>query len=46
MQKFYEDFVSFRHCTNIEISGGGRIDGRGFHWWVILFHNDKQLLPD
>lgn len=46
MQKFYEDFISFRHSTHIEMTGGGRIDGRGYPWWVLLYHNNKKYLPD
>lgn len=46
MEKFYEDFLSFRMSTYIEITGGGRIDGRGYPWWIILFHNNQKILPD
>lgn len=43
---YYEDFLSFRSCTLIELRGGGKIDGRGYHWWMLLFLNDKRWLPN
>jgi polygalacturonase len=30
----------------LTIHGGGKIDGRGYHWWVVSILNDKKLLPD
>lgn len=43
---YYEDFFSFWGCTYIEIEGGGKIDGRGYHWWMLVLLNYKKLLPD
>lgn len=43
---YYEDFVSFHHCTHITINGSGTVDGRGYHWWMLLFLNDKKFLPN
>jgi hypothetical protein len=43
--KQYEDFITFRNCNDIEISGGGKIDGRGYKWWMVAWLNDKKLLP-
>ena len=45
-QTYYEDFVSFRHSTHITINGSGKIDGRGYHWWILVFLNDKKYLPN
>jgi hypothetical protein len=42
---YFEDFLSFWSSSNIEITGGGKIDGRGYHWWMLLFLNDKKYLP-
>jgi hypothetical protein len=30
----------------IEINGGGKIDGRGYHWWMLCFLASKKYLPD
>lgn len=43
---YYQDFLSCTDCHNITIRGGGKIDGRGYHWWIICILNDKKLLPD
>ncbi len=43
---YYEDFVSFRHSTHITINGSGKIDGRGYHWWILVFLNDKKYLQN
>ena len=37
-------FIDFVNCTNIEINGGGKIDGRGYHWWVLMFVDNKKYL--
>ena len=29
----------------LTIRGGGKIDGRGFHWWVLAIIVKKNLLP-
>ena len=38
------NFIDFKNCTNIELNGGGKIDGRGYHWWMLNFLNDKKYL--
>lgn len=38
------NFIQINNCTNIEICGGGKIDGRGYHWWMILFLDDKKYI--
>jgi polygalacturonase len=43
---YYEDFISCHSCSYLTIHGGGKIDGRGYHWWVVSILNDKKLLPD
>ena len=40
-----EDFVYMERCSNIEISGGGKVDGRGYHWWIICWLQIKSLMP-
>lgn len=41
----YEDFIYISDSSHIEISGGGRIDGRGYHWWMIEWLRLKKLRP-
>lgn len=36
---YYEDFISCHNCDHLTIHGGGRIDGRGYHWWVVCILN-------
>lgn len=43
---YYEDFISCHDCSHLTIHGGGKIDGRGYHWWVVCILNDKKLLTD
>ena len=43
---YYEDFISCHDCQHLTIHGGGKIDGRGYHWWVVCILNDKKLLTD
>ena len=42
----FEHFISCTNCKNLEIHGGGKIDGRGYHWWIICILNDQKLLPN
>lgn len=44
--QYYEDFISCHSCSNITISGGGKIDGRGYHWWLVCILNDKKYLKN
>ena len=44
--KNYQDFIRCDSCKNIEISGGGKIDGRGYHWWLVCILNDKKYLEN
>ena len=41
---YYQDFISCADCHYLTIQGGGKIDGRGYHWWLICILNDKKLL--
>lgn len=43
---YYEDFISCHDCNHLTIHGGGKIDGRGYHWWVVCILNDKKILKD
>jgi polygalacturonase len=42
----YWEFLTFYFCDGLEVSGGGRIDGRGYHWWMLCFLNYKKYLPN
>lgn len=42
----YWEFLSFHYCDNLTISGGGKIDGRGYHWWILCLLNYKKYLPN
>lgn len=42
---YFEDFLSFYDSSNIEIHGGGKIDGRGYHWWLVCILNIQKILP-
>lgn len=42
--KRHWNFIQINNCTNIEIRGGGKIDGRGYHWWMILFLDKKKYI--
>lgn len=44
--EYYEDFISCHSCENITISGGGKIDGRGYHWWLVCILNNKKYLKN
>jgi len=41
----YCDFISINHCNNITIRGGGKIDGRGYIWWLNSWLVTKKYLP-
>ena len=43
---YFEHFIACTNCRDLEIHGGGKIDGRGYHWWIICILNDKKLLPN
>lgn len=42
----YWEFLTFYFCDNLEVSGGGKIDGRGYHWWMLCFLDYKKYLPN
>lgn len=44
--KYYEDFISCYDCSHLEFGGSGKIDGRGYHWWIVCILNDKKYLED
>jgi hypothetical protein len=31
----YCDFFKIKKSENITLRGGGKIDGRGHHWWIL-----------
>ncbi len=41
----YEDFIHINGGSNLTIRGGGKVDGRGYHWWKICWRNVKRLIP-
>jgi hypothetical protein len=43
---YYEDFISFRKSSHIQLDGGGKIDGRGYHWWVLTLLAPNKYLRD
>ncbi len=46
--KFYKNFIHFWDCSEIELYGG-KIDGRGHHWWMLLFldyFGINRYMPD
>lgn len=44
--KYFQDFISCHQCSYLTISGGGRIDGRGYHWWLVCILDDKKYLEN
>ena len=42
--KRYWSFMTFWGCDNLTLRGGGKIDGRGYHWWILTLLNYKSLL--
>lgn len=41
----YEDFISITYSNNITLLGGGKIDGRGYIWWLNSWLVTKKYLP-
>ena len=41
----YLDFISISYSKNIVIRGGGKIDGRGYIWWLNSWLVTKKYLP-
>ncbi len=41
----YEDFIAIRRSSNITLNGGGKIDGRGYIWWLNSWLVTKKYLP-
>jgi len=41
----YLDFISIVQSKNIVIRGGGKIDGRGYIWWLNSWLVTKKYLP-
>ena len=37
-------FLTFENCNNLEVRGGGKIDGRGYHWWIIFLLGMQKYL--
>lgn len=40
----YQDFITCERCRHIEIHGGGKIDGRGYNWWLVCILNWKKYI--
>ena len=38
-------FMKIEQSSNIEISGGGKIDGRGYRWWLLEWLQYKKYWP-
>ena len=38
-------FITAQHCSDIEISGSGTIDGQGAAWWAAFATNSSLLRP-
>lgn len=41
----YQNFISISHSDNITLNGGGKIDGRGYIWWLDSWIVDKKYMP-
>jgi polygalacturonase len=41
----YQDFISIVRSNNITLRGGGKIDGRGYIWWLNSWLVTKKYLP-
>ena len=41
----YEDFISISFSDNVTMMGGGKIDGRGYIWWLNSWLVTKKYLP-
>ena len=39
-------FLTFQYCNNLEVRGGGTIDGRGYHWWIIVLLNLQKFMDN
>lgn len=37
-------FLTFQNCNNLEVRGGGKIDGRGYHWWIVFLLGMQRYL--
>lgn len=41
----YQDFISINFGRNITLRGGGKIDGRGYIWWLNAWLVTKKYMP-
>ena len=41
----YQNFISVENCQSITIAGGGKIDGRGYIWWLDTWMVNKKYMP-
>lgn len=41
----YEDMIYISDSSFVELRGGGKIDGRGYHWWMVEWLRLKKLRP-
>lgn len=41
----YQDFISIEFSNNLTIRGGGKIDGRGYIWWLNSWLVTKKYMP-
>ena len=44
-RQYYQDFISIVNSQNITIRGGGKIDGRGYIWWLNTWLVTKKYMP-
>lgn len=42
----YLDFLTIHNSQYITMHGGGKIDGRGYNWWLACILNIKKLIPN
>ena len=41
----YQHFIRIINCTDIIVRGGGKIDGRGYIWWMNSWLVSKKYMP-
>lgn len=41
----YQDFIRIEFSNNLTINGGGKIDGRGYIWWLNSWLVTKKYMP-
>lgn len=42
----YKNFMQIEFADNFTVLGNGKIDGRGYHWWILtLLSGRNKYLP-